>query len=229
MKEKKEKKEKKDTKDVYRKETYEGYPVLVNNEKNQYCRRSMLKVLKDTFDSVQTQPKTFFMRYDVRFPKESTDIPHSNQLISEFQSDYIKELSRKKWNPKYVLTREQSREKHQHYHGILFLDGQKVQDISQPIAMAERIWQRKLELPPPSNHLEENGEANPHNHLIDPCTRARSGETVKNGIMLRNDDPQCEEKRKECFKRASYLAKVNTKNGGKGIREIFSSRAVKPK
>ncbi len=206
--------------DTYKKEEYRGYPILVNKEKEQFCKRSMLKVLADTFESATEQSKTFFMRYDVRFPKGNFE-HQSNKLISSFQADFMKELQRKKMKPKYVITREQSREKHQHYHGVLLLNGQRVKDIERPLNIAERIWRQKLGIP-----ALQAGEG----RLIDPCTKSRSGEAVKNGVMLRRDDPEYDQKCKECFKRASYLAKENTKGyAPSGAREILSSRVKQPK
>ena len=64
--------------------------------------------------------------------------------------------------------------------------------------------------------------------LIDDCTKSRSGAKQINGVMLRKDDPEYASKKDDCFRRASYLAKVNTKgNTPKGQRELFSSRIPK--
>lgn len=64
--------------------------------------------------------------------------------------------------------------------------------------------------------------------LIDDCTTSRNGENQVNGVMLRPDDPEMETKKDDCFRRASYLAKTNTKGyAPKGQRELFSSRIPK--
>ena len=66
--------------------------------------------------------------------------------------------------------------------------------------------------------------------VIDDCTTSRTGEKQVNGVMLRPDDPDMEAKKADCFRRASYLAKTNTKgNAPKGQREMFSSRIPKEK
>ena len=52
--------------------------------------------------------------------------------------------------PQYVAVREQSTEKHQHYHVALMLDGQKTQNIHNHIATAERLWDSTLGLPEPA-------------------------------------------------------------------------------
>lgn len=42
--------------------------------------------------------------------------------------------------------------------------------------------------------------------------------------MLNRASTDYDDKRKECFYRASYLAKVNTKKTPEGQRELFTSR-----
>lgn len=222
--------------DIYKKNLYHEYPILVNADKMQYARRRMLRIIKNVFEATRKWHKVFFMRYDLRFPDgfnehlPEEDRPHlSNEIVSEFQADFIKALKRKKYRPLYVLVREQCQSSSQHYHGILLLDGQKVEDIAIPIAIAERIWHYKLGLPPPPPRNQEEDEAFCRKHLVDNCMKSRTG-PVKNGIMIRKDDPEWRTKRMECFKRASYLAKVNTKGHTTDeIREIFSSRiALRP-
>lgn len=200
------------------KDTYDTYPVMVDQQRNLYCDKKILNKIKDQFDHAEdSKSKTFFMRYDIRFPDGINE--HSdNKLVREFQANFIKHLQRQGLKPQYLLVREQSREKHQHYHGALWLDGQKTQNIHNHIKVAERLWNSALELPP-----QENGYG-----LIDDCTKSRSGEKQINGVMLRHDDPEYESKKADCFRRASYLAKINTKNNTpQGQREIFSSRIPK--
>ena len=61
--------------------------------------------------------------------------------------------------------------------------------------------------------------------LIDDCTTSRTGDKQINGVMLRPDDLDMEKKKDDCFRRASYFAKTNTKgNAPKYQREVFSSR-----
>ena len=153
------------------------------------------------------------MRYDIRFPERYDHA--DNDVFRAFQSKFIKNLSRQGLKPQYVAVREQSKEKHQHYHVALLLDGQKTQSIHNHIQTAERLWDSTLGLPE-----RENGYG-----LIDDCTTGRSGEKQINGVMLRPDDPDMESKKADCFRRASYLAKPSTKGRApKGQRELFSSR-----
>ena len=144
--------------------------------------------------------------------------PKGNEIFSDFQANFMKNLSRQGLKPQYVAVREQSTEKHQHYHVVVLLDGQKTQSIHNHIQTAERLWDSALGLEP-----RENGYG-----LIDDCTTSRTGEKQVNGVMLRADDLDMESKKDDCFRRASYLAKTNSKgNAPKFKREMFSSRIPK--
>lgn len=205
---------------------YQNRPIMTDEEKKQGCLKPILKKLKEQFDDMTTRHnKVFYMRYDVRFPQEA-HIPNDNYLIGAFQADWIKALKRDGLDPHYVMTREQSQAKHQHYHGVLLLDGSKTQNISKHIAIAEAIWQRKL-----APFIEEKHESDvpaecrKQRGLIDDCTSDREGQPQENGIMLRRDDPEYEEKINRCFHWASYIAKENTKaNIPEGQRQLFASR-----
>ena len=195
-------------------ETYHDYPIMTDKAKGLACNIKILNEIERQLDYAEaTKSKTLFMRYDIRFP-EGYD--HAdNGVFREFQSKFMKNLSRQGLKPQYIAVREQSREKHQHYHVALLLDGQKTRSIHNHIQTAERLWDTTLGLP-----ARENGYG-----LIDDCTTSRTGEKQVNGVMLRPDDPDMEAKKADCFRRASYLAKTNTKgNAPKGQREMFSSR-----
>ncbi len=197
------------------KEIYKGFPIMTDRERGLQADTKILKHIDQQFNQAeQDKSKIFFMRYDVRFPSEIT-IPDTNEVFCKFQAGFMKSLSRQGLSPQYLAVREQSREKHQHYHVCLWLDGQKTQSIYNHINTAERLWRNQLNL--------QDG-----NGLIDDCTTSRSGERQVNGVMLRKDDPEYNQKKADCFRRASYLAKVNTKsNTPAGNRELFSSRIKK--
>ena len=200
-------------------ETYHGYPIMTDPQRGLSCDTKILNEIERQFDyAEENKSKIFFMRYDIRFPEgyDHTD----NGVFRAFQSKFMKNLSRQGLKPQYVAVREQSREKHQHYHVALLLDGQKTQSIHNHIQTAERLWDSTLGLP-----ARENGYG-----LIDDCTTNRHGEPQENGVMLRYDDPFRGNKKDDCFRRASYLAKTNTKGTApKGQRELFSSRIPKEK
>ena len=187
---------------------------MTDEKRGLACDEKILHEIERQFDyAEETKKKIFFMRYDIRFPEGYNHA--DNGVFREFQSKFMKNLSRKGLKPQYVAVREQSKEKHQHYHVALLLDGQKTQSIHNHIQTAERLWDLTLGLPE-----KDNGYG-----LIDDCTTNRNGDKQENGVMLRYDDPFRYDKKESCFKRASYLAKCTTKgNTPKGQRELFSSR-----
>ena len=197
--------------------TYHGYPIMTDEDRGLSCDTKILDEIEKQFDYAdETKNKTFFMRYDVRIPEGV--FLEDNKTFRDFQANFMKNLSRNGLKPQYVAVREQSREKHQHYHVALLLDGQKTNSIHNHIQTAERLWESALGLP-----VRENGYG-----LIDDCTTGRTREKQVNGVMLRPDDPEKERKKADCFRRASYLAKTNTKgHAPKYQREVFSSRIPK--
>ena len=196
---------------------YDNYSIMTDRERGLSCNTEILREIKRQFDyAEESKSKVYFFRYDARFPENMH--PKGNEIFSDFQANFMKNLSRQGLKPQYIAVREQSREKHQHYHVALLLDGQKTQSIHNHIQTAERLWDSALGLKP-----KENGYG-----LIDDCTTSRTGEKQVNGVMLRADDPDMESKKDDCFRRASYLAKTNTKgNAPKFKREMFSSRIPK--
>ena len=197
--------------------TYNNHTIMTNKERGLACDIKILNEIERQFQyAEETKSKIYFQRMDLRLPEGHEHT--SNELFREFQSKFIKNRSRKGLKPQYVAVREQSREKHQHYHVALLLDGQKTQSIHNHIQTAERLWDSALGLP-----ARENGYG-----LIDDCTTSRTGDKQINGVMLRPDDPEMEKKKDDCCRRASYLAKNNTKgNAPKGQREVFASRIPK--
>ena len=197
--------------------TYKNYSIMTDQKRGLSCDTSILRAIERQFNyAEESKSKTFFMRYDVRIPDGM--YLDDNKTFRDFQANFMKNLSRQGLKPQYIAVREQSKEKHQHYHVALFLDGQKTQSIHNHIQTAERLWDNALGLEP-----RENGYG-----LVDDCTTSRTGDKQINGVMLRPDDPDMKAKKDDCFRRASYLAKTNTKgNAPKFQREMFSSRIPK--
>lgn len=197
--------------------TFNNYPIMTDKNKKLSCDTYILKEIEKQFDYAEaTKSKIFFMRYDVRIPENM--YIKDNKTFRDFQANFMKNLSRKGLKPQYIAVREQSREKHQHYHVALLLDGQKTQSIHNHIQTAERLWNSALQLP---ERAKGYG-------LIDDCSQSRTGEKQINGVMLRKDDPEMQTKKEDCFRRASYLAKCNTKgNAPKYQREVFTSKIPK--
>lgn len=194
---------------------YEGYPIMANQDLNQGCYSEILdKIVRTIADTTERHNKVLAGRFDVRFPKEGT-YPPDNDVFKKFISHYAKDLKRQKLDPSYIWAREQSREKHHHYHCALLLDGSKTQSLRGHLARAEELWKNALGTP------NANG-------LIDYCDRTRHGEPQTNAVMLRRDDPALQEKIDDFAHRCSYLAKVNTKGyAPKRVRQYGCSELPK--
>ena len=156
---------------------YHDYPIMTDRDRGLSADKNILNKIEEQFNYAdKNKSKTFFMRYDIRFPKDFTHA--DNSAFSSFQAAFMKNLSRQGLKPQYVAVREQSREKHQHYHVCLWLDGQKTQSIEKHISTAERLWNAALNLPKRDNGYK----------LIDARTKSRNGTEQINGVMLNKAD-----------------------------------------
>jgi hypothetical protein len=192
---------------------FNNHPILTNKDKGLRCDKKILKTIEDTAAQAMTNDRVVFIRYDVRMPEGNNDL--SNEAFRSGQANFIKNLSRAGLDPHYVAVREQSKEKRQHYHVCLWLDGRKTQSIHNHIGKADQSFASAFGVPATEG-------------LVEDCTKDRNGNKQGNGIMLRKDDPDYENKVAQTLEWASYLAKVNQKsNTPPGSRELFSSRLPK--
>lgn len=196
---------------------YNNHPIMTDKDSGLSCDTRILDEIEKQFEYAdRSKCRTFFMRYDVRLPDGF--YIKDNKTFRDFQANFIKNLSRKGLKPQYVAVREQVDDNHQHYHAALWLDGKKTNSIHNHIQTAERLWNSALDLPP-----QENGYG-----LVNDCTKDSNGRRQVNGVLLCPDDPEVNAKKDDCFRRASYLAKTNTKGKApKWQREVFSSRIPK--
>lgn len=152
--------------------------------------------------------KVLFIRFDVRFPSWfHTD--GGNSEISRLFKTLSERYAYNRTTFHYVWVREQSREKHQHYHCIAMLDGNKVQNYRGLHRDVSLIWGNILGSDPTG--------------LIDYCNKDRNGFSVENGIMLRRPSGRVagenlaeqraafEDAYERCIYWGSYLAKENQK------------------
>ncbi|MBI9109977.1 inovirus-type Gp2 protein [Maridesulfovibrio ferrireducens] len=194
--------------------TYNGKNILTDKERGLGCKENILDRIDGLLDhTTQKHNKVFCIRMDLRFPKYY-QVPADNQHISKFISKFNRYFKRQGVDPYYLWVREQSREKHQHYHLMVLVDGNKMQFPHKLIEKAEELWNSTLNI---------DGQG-----LVDHCTKSRSGEVQVNSYRMRRNDENYGQVRDDCFHRCSYLAKVNTKgNTPKGIREVGSSEVPK--
>ena len=139
----------------------------------------------------KTKDDVLFARYDICFPEGTIcrDGDRVNGAYRAFQSKFIKNLSRQGLAPQYMAVREESVDEPPHYHVALMLDGRKAQAIQDHIQTADRLWASTLGLP-----AKENGYG-----LIRNCTTDRNGRMVSDGVLLRNSDPNAEQKKEGLY------------------------------
>lgn len=179
--------------------SYEGMPINTNKEKNQGCITEILELQKGILDDqIAKHNKVHVLRFDLRFP-QGICVPDDNSAISTFCDTYTRNLKNNGADPKIVWAREQSREKHQHYHCMLAVDGNKHQEPHNLLKKAEKYWGKAV------------GMAGPAKGQVDYCNKGREGNRVDNRYNIRSDDPNKDKVYADCFYRCSYMAKVNTK------------------
>jgi hypothetical protein len=193
--------------------TFQGLPVQARPDRP--CRSDILESLAQLFEAtVPSRHKTFFLRFDLRFPTNPY-YPPDNSFFQTFIDSFAKHLRREGYAPGYFWVREggsKSPGDHHHYHLVLLLDGRKTQSIFGHLAIAERMWALALGIP------EAAG-------LVNYCLKDRDGNPQQNGIMIRRDDPNWRDAYATCFHWASYLGKCTGKGEApKSVREFGCSQ-----
>jgi hypothetical protein len=189
---------------------FNNHPILTDKEKGLLCDIKILKTIEDTAAHALTNDRVMFMRYDVRMPEGNND--PSNEAFRNGQANLMKNLSRAGLDPHYVAVREQKNAEHQHYHECLWVKYKQEKSFNEIIDKANESFASAFGDPT-------------NNGLVDDCTEDRNGNPQENGIILRKDDPDYENKVAQTLEWASYLAKINQKSSiPLGVRELFSSR-----
>ena len=200
---------------------YHNHPILTDERNGLAADTDILQRIENQFDYAEhTKSKCLFFRLDLHYPSDMTDIPTDNHHFCLFASNYMKSLSRQHLNPQYFAVREQSSDSSRHhYHMAVLLDGQRTRNCIGHLHTAERLWASELGID--ADDPKSLG-------LVNHCDKSRTGERVQNAMMLEPNSDDYEDVRNECFRRASYLAKVNQKNTQqKWQREYFASRIPK--
>ncbi len=203
--------------------TFQGFPVNTGNN-NQYFNFNIIlqKICERMTYMVQRFCRVLFIRFDLRFPQHycldggNTEVTRLFKLLKD-RSDYHG------WNLQFIWVREQSREKHQHYHCVVLLDGNKIRNYYPFLQTIEQLWANVL-------GVTQQG-------LVHYCNRDRTGLPIDNGIMIRRprqasigvdrvtEEQAFQQDFEHCYNWASYLAKVNQKaNTPKGVRRFGVSQ-----
>ena len=169
------------------------------------------KIFELLEEYTKTFSKTMVVRFDVTYPKTYIGV-EDNSDMSALMKLLIQQCSRNGVSPAYFWVREQSlRSNNQHYHCMLLLDGNKTCRYYPYIELAEKIWGRILGVNPKG--------------LIHFCDRDPDGNRQANGIILRSDDLNYEDKIEAVVRQAMYLAKDHTKGiYNDGFRDFGMTR-----
>jgi hypothetical protein len=201
---------------------FNGLPINNGPSGEYYCYDMILhKTHERQMWMTNKHCRVLFIRFDLRFPVNY--LPKGgNYEISRLFKIMKENAYNREIEVHYVWVREQSREKHQHYHCVVFINGSLVRDYRSFLGEVERVWGLVL-------GCDAKG-------LVDWCDRDRSGLPVENGIMIERprqaavgasfheQNELYNNNLRRCFEWASYLAKTNQKdNRPGGIRRFNAS------
>ena len=79
----------------------------------------------------------------IRFDLHQDFYSPDNKLVSRFMKNLKARLEREYqiYDPGYVWVREKERAKNQHYHGAIYLDGNKIRHPSKVIRTMKSVWE----------------------------------------------------------------------------------------
>ena len=150
--------------------------------------------------AISRHNKILLIRMDLRF-NDTFIYPYDNSLLSRFMEALTLHCKRLGLDPLYLWVREQVTSNNHHYHLILLLNGNKIQNPYGIFNKATELWGNCLNTD--ATGLVHYG---PH-------------------IMIRRNSVGFEHSYHEALKLAGYLAKSYSKGRApKGVREMGMSR-----
>jgi hypothetical protein len=189
---------------ITRENTYNNY-ILNNTEKNHqgYYREILQAIESLLYNMVHKHNKVFLIRFDIRYPEGcSPDLYTDNSLLSRFIEALIIHCKRKKYDPQYLWVRERATTGNVHYHFMLLLNGNLIQNGYGILQKATALWQRCM------NVADGRGLV----HLCEPDGNNFRSDRL-GGVMIRRNSQCLDETINACFQWASYLAKCYSKEG----------------
>lgn len=177
-----------------------GVPLAINDGKGKYdCCTRMLKALHNqSVTALSHHSKVLAIRYDLR-PKIYTK---DNRLIRDILDKINRWYKANSYGEMcYLWVREQDKKPYQHYHLVLFVNGNKLQTSHSITQKIYSILANK-KLPQTALHLPENCYQMVHRGNYDEYAKM--------------------------FERSSYLAKTNTKEKKSKYTRNFSQSKIQP-
>ncbi len=205
----------KNTKQTTTEDMHNGLPINTDKDKGQACLTSILdKVQAHSDDMISKHTKVMQLRFDLHYPDGERIEPNS-QHLQDFNYNLQRKLKREKCtgghkvDPRLITVTEQHNSIHSHTHGILLVNGNAKQSPYGLLKEIEIQWGQAI-------GTDAKG-------LVDHCDKQG-----KNGIIIDRNKEDFEEKRKQCFYQASYIAKERGKdNQAKGSWLVKGTRIPK--
>lgn len=152
--------------------------------------------------SLQRHSKVMQVRFDLHYPSDGSIVPSSDD-ISDFSYNFTRRLKRMnvsshRVDPRYLWARELHRSDFPHYHFLLWVNANAMQDKYTIFDMATDAWCNVL-----------NTDAR---ELINFCINKKRPSRYDNGILINRNSEDCEYAKNVAFRAGSYLAKVAYKD-----------------
>ncbi len=118
---------------------FKGTNYKINSSKSGVYVETMHSMLNQFEICLEKWSRVFVYRFDLHTSISSSN----NRIISIFIKNLV---ARIKWNYQvdevgYCWVREQERAKSQHYHCVLFIDGDRIRHPSKLIQMIKQLWE----------------------------------------------------------------------------------------
>ena len=197
---------------------YNGHELVNSDKGHQGYYAEILDYIQLLLDGmINRHSSVLFVRFELKYPAGSSSLyPDDNDLVSKFSETFTLYCNRHRYDPKYIWVRELSGTGQVHYHFMLLLNGNIIQNTHQLIlGYATNLWQKYLGI--------EDGKGLVHlcrSKVYDYFYDDHYG-----GVKIKRKDPHFQQIYAKCYHVASYLAKCYSKGGAPAhINEFGRSR-----
>ena len=181
--------------------SYNGHQLMTSPRYEPAFHTTILQIIEALLnDMIARHSQVFVMMLVLKFPAYSHDVNDDyqggNALLSRFMEAFTLHLKRAGYDPKYLWVREESSYDQVHYHLMILVNGNEVQNAYGMLGKAQELW---------GNCLGVDGPGYVHH--------CRKGDYVNEygGMKLRRNSPEFQQDYANCFHWASYLAKCSGK------------------
>ncbi len=201
---------------LLKKSEYMGLPLSTTIKNDEGFYREILEAIRLRMDdSLKTHSKVLFLLFTFSYPSNDHTNPLDNIILPDavlplgndvfvyFLNQYIRKLNSYGYDVRYVWVRERSHAcDHCHYHLAMWLNGNEIQYF-RSLDEINVYWSQAL-----ANHGIVASGANTAG-LIDRGRYDQNGQIQYYGMIVHRDN---DEEKAAVFQRASYLAKVYSKD-----------------